>query len=71
MKVKIYSINEKKNPEFIHIETRKYNRYILIGNLIPKLSDMKVNKDNTQLDRKYKIKYGTKWVLAKRLNKRE
>lgn len=70
MKVKIYSVNGKKKPELIHIETRKYNRYILIGNLIPKLNDLKVYKDNTQLDRKFKIKHGTKWELAKRLNKK-
>ena len=71
MKVLImYSKKGRKNPIFSQIETRKYKRYILVGDSLPKLSDMKVYKDNIPLDKKIKIKliFGNKWIFAKDLD---
>ncbi len=71
MKVLIYHPEGMKNPSFIQIETRTYNRYILLGiNSIPKLSDMKVYKDNIPLDKKIKMKQGTKWLFGEGLRKK-
>lgn len=71
MKVKIL-FNDKKKPEIIHIETRKYYRYILISYFSGhKTSDMKEYKGYENLDQKFKIKRGTKWELSKNLNIRD
>lgn len=71
MKVLIYHKEGMNKPLSIHIETRTYKRHILLGNkFFPKLSDMKVYKDNIPLDKKIKIKtiLGNKWIFAKDLD---